>query len=107
MSPRLRSDDLSHGPSTIPLRHLAATPADLVRWLRLPCVTPRNGWRTTPVLKSPRMFRDAEEWSQDHSGAHYALRALLAPRAPSTSTEKYSVLYFSVPVRSNFASERA
>jgi hypothetical protein len=40
--------------------HLDATPADLVRWLRLPCA---------PVLKSPRMFRDAEEWSQDHSGA--------------------------------------
>jgi len=39
---------------------------------------------------------------------HYALRALLATRrrsevvegpAPSTSTEKYSVLYFSAPVR--------
>ena len=28
--------------------HLAATPADLVRWLRLPCA---------PVLKYPRMFR--------------------------------------------------
>ena len=39
---------------------LAATPVDLVRWLRLPCA---------PVLKSPRMFRDAEEWSTDHSGA--------------------------------------
>ena len=76
--------------------HLATTPADdaeewskdhLVCWLRLPCatlrsvrrtMTPRNGWRTTPVLKSPRMFRDAEEWwsfdhsaasSKDHSGA--------------------------------------
>ena len=96
--------------------HHAAAPADdaeewskdhLVRWLRLPCVTPRNGWRTTPVLKSPRMFRDAEDWLENHSGAHYALRALLALRAPSTSTEKYSVLYFSVPVRSNFASKRA
>ena len=40
---------------------LAMTPAELVRWLRLPSAL---------VLKSPRMFRDAEEWwSFDHSAA--------------------------------------
>ncbi len=39
------------------------------------------------MLKSPRMFRDAEEWSEDHSGA-------------GSST---------IPLRhrSNFASKRA
>ncbi len=30
---------------------------------------------------------------------HYALRAFLAARGPSTSLKKYSVLYFFTPVR--------
>ena len=44
--------------------HFVGTPADLARWLRLP---------TAKVLKYPRMFRDAEEWSNDHSGAWASL----------------------------------
>ena len=32
-------------------------------------------------------------------GAHYALRAFLAPRAPWSSAESYSSLYLSTPAR--------
>ena len=74
----LRANGITHvnrmtlAPATFPVvdawfehsSHLAASPADLVRWLRLPCA---------PVLKYPRMFRDAEEWSEDHSGARASL----------------------------------
>jgi hypothetical protein len=73
-----------------------ATPADdaeewskdhLVRWLRSP---------STPVLKSSRMSRDAEEWSEDHDAAEWSEDHSGA--GPSTIPLRH---------RSNFASKRA
>jgi len=53
--------------------HQVATPADLARWLCLRCsVGIRGPDPEAPVLKSPRMFRDAEEWSEDHDAEEWS-----------------------------------